>query len=118
MALVESPAPVVDLLAERIQINPVMLGGIRRQVPAGPFQQGSAADVVPRRIMMKGDRDLDQALKELAFGFRRGAPDILQDFVGFIEPVLFEEPKTFSVRIGRHSSNYARNDGREVGHGK
>jgi len=35
--------------------------------------------------MMKGDRDLDQALKKLAFGFRRGAPDILQDFVGFKE---------------------------------
>ena len=83
--MVESTSPAVDLLAERIQINPAMPGGIGRQVPASPFQQRSAADAVPRRIMMKGDRDLDQALKKFAFRLRRGPPDILQDFVGFKE---------------------------------
>ena len=35
--------------------------------------------------MMEGDRDLDQPLKKLAFGFRSRPPDILQDFVGFKE---------------------------------
>ena len=41
--------------------------------------------------MMKGDRDLDQALKKLAFGFRGRPPDILQDFVGFKEMGGVEE---------------------------
>jgi hypothetical protein len=62
-----------------------MHGGIGRQVPASPLQQRSAADVVPGRIMMKGDRDLDEALKKFAFRLRRRPPDILQDFVGFKE---------------------------------
>jgi hypothetical protein len=62
-----------------------MVGGIRRQVPACALQERSAADAVPLRIMMKGDRDLDQALKKFAFRLRRGPPDILQDFVGFKE---------------------------------
>jgi hypothetical protein len=85
MTLVESISPAIDLLAERIQIHPAMHGGIGRQVPASPFQQRSAANVVPRRIMMKGDCDLDEALKKLAFRLRRRTPDILQDFVGFKE---------------------------------
>jgi hypothetical protein len=85
LVLVESASPAIDLVAERIQIDTAMPGGIRRQVPASPFQQRSAADAVPRRIMMQGDSDLDQALKKLAFWLRRGPPDILQDFVGFKE---------------------------------
>ena len=85
IALVESASPAIDLLAERIQINPAMPGGVGCQVPARPFQQRSAADLVARRIMMKGDCDLDEALKKLAFRLRRGPPDIFQDFVGFKE---------------------------------
>lgn len=101
MALVQSNSPTVDLLAKRIEINPTMPGGIGRQVPASPFQQRSAADAVPRRIMMKGDRDLDEALKKLAFRFRRRPPDILQDFVGFKEMGGVEKGYPLEERVSR-----------------
>jgi hypothetical protein len=99
--MVESSAPTIDLESQRIQIDAAMPGGIRRQIPVGAFEQRSAADGVPIRIMMQGDRDLDQALKKLAFGFRRRPPDILQDLVGFKEMGGVEQRKSLEERVVR-----------------
>ncbi len=85
MAPVDSTAPAIDLLPERIEIDAAMVGRIGRQVPEGTFQQGSAANMVSFGMVMQGDSDLDQALEKLTLRLGGCPPDIFQDFVGFKE---------------------------------
>ena len=100
-AMVESSAPPIKFVPQRIQIDAAMAGGIRRQIPAGAFEQRSATRLVPPRIMMQGDCNLDQALQKFAFGLRLRPPDILQDFVGFKEMGGVEQRKSLEERVVR-----------------
>lgn len=101
-AFVEGSAALVKRMEQRREINASMRSRIGRQIAAGTLEQGAAAHEVAARMVVQGDSYLDQALQELAFRYRGGAPDIFEDFVGFKETVLLEEAETFPVRIGRH----------------
>jgi hypothetical protein len=115
VSVVERFPPLVEGMNKRRQIHFLMMRGIGREIAAGALEQRAAAHQVAAGMVVQGDGHLDQALQKLAFRFGGGAPDIFQDLVGFKETVLLEEPKTFPVSSGRHSSDYARNHGREVG---
>ena len=62
-----------------------MLRRVSRQVALGPSQQRTATHHVPARVMVESHSDLNKSLKKLALRLGRGAPDILQNFVGFKE---------------------------------
>lgn len=99
--MVESSAPPIEFVPQRIQLDAAMAGGIRREIAAGALEQRSATRTVAPRIMMQGDRDLDETLQKFAFGLRFRPPDILQDFVGFKEMGGIEQPKALIERVAR-----------------
>jgi hypothetical protein len=85
LAVFESLPPLINAVVEGGEVKTLVLRGIGGQVSPSALQQRPAAQVIPLRIMMKGNGDLNQPLKKLALRLRSGAPDILQDFVGFKE---------------------------------
>ncbi|HST10464.1 MAG TPA: hypothetical protein VLL05_08795 [Terriglobales bacterium] len=97
--MIESTSPLIDALAQGIQVKALMFRRVCREIPVGPLQQRPAANPVPPRIVMKGDRHLDQPLQKLAFRLRGRAPDILQDLVGFKEMGGVEEGQPFKERV-------------------
>src|SRR5215475_5374333 len=58
-------------------------------------------------MVMKGNRDLDQSLKELAFWFRRSPPDVLKNLVGFEELSGIEEIDAAVQRLRMHGDSVA-----------
>jgi hypothetical protein len=58
-----------------------MFFGIALQIPRAALEQGACADKIPSRVMMEGNRDLNQSLQELLFFRRRRAPNVFPDLV-------------------------------------
>jgi hypothetical protein len=65
--------------------------GIALQIPRAALEQGTCADEISGRVMMEGDRDLNQSLQK--FFLFRGCrtPDVFPDFVGVEEVGAVEE---------------------------
>jgi hypothetical protein len=94
------------LVAKKGQFQSRMPLGIRREVAKATLQQRPATNEVSRRMMVKGNRDLDQTLEKFAFWRVSLPPDILQRLVGFKELGGVEEPdalmkKTIQVTLGK-----------------
>ena len=53
-----------------------------REVTLGAGEQGARAYGIAAAVVVERDGDLDQALEEFLLSRRRGAPDVLPDFVG------------------------------------
>jgi hypothetical protein len=67
--------------------------GVALQIPRAAFEQGSCADEIPSRVMMEGNRDLNQSLQK-SFLFRRcRAPNVFPDLVGVEEAGTVKEVK-------------------------
>src|ERR1700682_2713945 len=58
-----------------------MFFGIALQIPRAALEQGACAHKIPSRVMMEGNRDLNQSLQELLFFRGRRAPNIFPDLV-------------------------------------
>jgi hypothetical protein len=64
---------------------------IALQIPSASIEQGTCADEIPRRVVMEGDRDLNQSLQELLLFRQCGAPNVFPDLVCVEEAAAVEQ---------------------------
>ena len=55
---------------------------VRAEAPERLLELALAADLVGTPCLVPGDRDVDEALEEVALRLLRGAPGVLEDLVG------------------------------------
>ena len=75
-----------------------MLGQILSRSP----QQRPSASHIPRRVMMKRDRNLNEPLQKLLFTPVRFPPHIFPNFMGFVEFLVIEQPNSATVSVRIH----------------
>src|SRR5215475_9893265 len=102
----QSLAPEFDIISETSEFQPKIPFRIRGEVSESTLEQRPAANDVPLRMMVKGNRDLNKTLQKVAFRCGSHAPDILERLVGFKESGGVKEPdalakETIEIASGR-----------------
>src|SRR5207302_8773886 len=69
---------LAELLQKRLQLEPAMLGRVRRQPPERLGQLALGADAPAAPGLVPRDGDVHEALEEVAFVLRRRAPGVLE----------------------------------------
>jgi len=81
--------------------------GVGAEIATGAFEHRTASDEISLGVVVQSNRDLDQPLEKLAFGLRRGAPDILQNFVRLKELAIVEEMNAVLKSVRLHERSVA-----------
>lgn len=75
---------------------------IVRKILSRTPQQRPSPSHIPRRVMMKRDRNLNEPLKKLLFPPVRLAPHIFPNFMGFVKFLVIEQPNSATVSVRIH----------------
>jgi hypothetical protein len=70
-----------DLRQSRSDVDAAVLRRVRAQPPRSLLELALAADAVPAAGLVPGDRDVDEALEEVALLVRRRAPRVFENLV-------------------------------------
>ncbi|MFZ3340675.1 MAG: hypothetical protein WA609_01420 [Terriglobales bacterium] len=89
----EVPLPIGKLGAQALKVNPRERVFCPNQIATCPIKDRSRSNKVLSRLMMKSDRQLNQALQMSApnASAKQGPPNVLQHFVGVEEMRAVEE---------------------------
>jgi hypothetical protein len=91
--LLQSAEPSGERLRKPRKVDTAEVGRIPRQITSRAPQQRLRAHVIARRMVMKGDGNLDQALNESFFsGGVDGPPDVFPDLMSFEKLSAIEVP--------------------------
>jgi len=82
MAVVQGSDPLGEAGAQGRELQPSETFAVRGQIFIGTRQQRARSHLVPGRVVVQADGDLDQALQEFLFFGGCGAPNVFQSFVG------------------------------------
>ena len=106
-AAIERIAPDIERVANGCQVESTVPLGVGAEIATGAFEHRTASDEISLGVVVQGNRDLDQPLEKLAFGLRRGAPDILQNFVRLKELAIVEEMNAMLKSVRLHEKSVA-----------
>jgi hypothetical protein len=80
---IESFDPLHHRLSQGLKLQAAEFRRIASEIAQCTRQQRTSAYRVLFRMMMKGDRRLNQGLEEFSFRLRRVSPSVFEDFVTF-----------------------------------
>ena len=106
-AAIERIAPDIERVANGCQVESTVPLGVGAEIATGAFEHRTASDEISLGVVVQSNRDLDQPLEKLAFGLRRGAPDILQNFVRLKELAIVEEMNAVLKSVRLHERSVA-----------
>ena len=72
-------------------MDPAKSFGVAGQVSKTASQDGSRTDHIPVSMVIKRDRNLNQALQKLLLRSGRGSPDVLQRLMGVKKLAVIEQ---------------------------
>src|ERR1700722_8392399 len=91
--------PALQRFEQRTQTDSAKICRARRQILVGALQQRVSANEIPRRMMMKGNRSLDQPLQKSLLQAVRFPPYIFPNFMGVVELAGVEKPDAFTIAV-------------------
>ncbi len=107
-AFCERDPPLGQRLQQRVYTDSTELRRAGGEILATSPHQRISTREIPLRMMMKGDRSLNESLQKLFFQSLGFAPNVFPHFVGIIELARVEEANASMIAVVVHELEYYR----------